>query len=51
MTVLVILVPAALALGIGALGLFLWCLRSEQYADLEGASWRILEDEGDAPLQ
>ena len=41
------LVPAAL--GLGGLGLlaFLWSLRSGQYDDLEGASWRALDDECD----
>lgn len=49
MSTLVFLVPIALALGAGALGAFLWSLRSGQYEDLEGAAHRILlDDENDA---
>lgn len=45
MNVLIILIPAALALGlIGLYGLF-WSLRSGQYEDLEGAAYRILQDD------
>ncbi len=44
---LLFLIP--LALGLGALGLaaFFWSLRSGQYDDLDGASMRILDEEGD----
>lgn len=45
MNVLVYLVPAALGLGLLALGAFLWSLRSGQYEDLEGAALRVLGDE------
>jgi cbb3-type cytochrome oxidase maturation protein len=50
MTSLAWLLPAALTLGlIGLLG-FLWALRNGQFDDLEGASWRVLEDgEPDVP--
>ncbi|MCH9808523.1 MAG: cbb3-type cytochrome oxidase assembly protein CcoS [Alphaproteobacteria bacterium] len=45
MTALSWLIPAALALGlIGLLG-FLWALRSGQFDDLEGAAYRILDDD------
>jgi len=47
MTSLLILIPAALALGLLGLAAFLWSLRSGQYDDLEGAASRILFD--DAP--
>lgn len=49
MNALVFLIP--IALGLGGLGLaaFLWSLKSGQYDDLEGASWRILED--DRPVE
>ena len=47
MNVLVILIPCSLGLGLLALGLFLWTIRSEQYDDPEGAAERILLD--DAP--
>jgi cbb3-type cytochrome oxidase maturation protein len=45
MNVLIYLIPAALALGLLALyGLF-WSLKREQYDDLEGAAYRILQDD------
>ncbi|MBL0373221.1 cbb3-type cytochrome oxidase assembly protein CcoS [Rhizobium sp. KVB221] len=49
MNALVFLIP--IALGLGGLGLvaFLWSLKSGQYEDLEGASWRILEDDQTPP--
>jgi cbb3-type cytochrome oxidase maturation protein len=49
MTGLLILIPAALALGAVGLGAFLWSLRSGQFDDLDGAAVRILTD--DAPPQ
>lgn len=42
---LIILIPAAICLGLLALATFLWTLRSGQYEDLKGASERILDDE------
>ena len=44
MTALVILIPAALVLGGIGLAAFLWCLRSGQFDDLDGAGMRILDD-------
>ena len=45
MNVLIFLIPAALALGLLALyGLF-WSLRRGKYEDLEGAAYRILQDD------
>ena len=50
MNVLVVLVPVSLLLGLGGLVAFLWTLKSDQYEDLEGDAWRILqEDEDDQP--
>lgn len=49
MTGLVFLIPIAIAMGLAALGAFLWALRTGQYDDLEGAGERILNDE-DADL-
>jgi len=43
--ILLILVPAALALGLIGLAAFLWSLRAGQYDDMEGAKWRILSDD------
>ncbi len=45
MTILVILVPLALALGALGLVAFMWSLRSGQYDDLEGAAVRVLSDD------
>jgi len=48
MTILGLLIPAALLLGLGGLVAFLWTVKSGQYDDLEGAAARILiEDEAD----
>ena len=51
MTALVWLVPIALLLGGLGLAGFLWSLRSGQFDDLEGAGWRALDDESDAPAR
>ncbi|MFN4230884.1 cbb3-type cytochrome oxidase assembly protein CcoS [Parvibaculum sp.] len=45
MNILVLLVPAALLLGLLGLVAFLWSLKAGQYDDLEGAAERILFDE------
>lgn len=50
MTVLLYLIPAALFLGVVGLGAFIWSLKSGQYDDLEGAAWRILQDD-DKPAE
>jgi cbb3-type cytochrome oxidase maturation protein len=39
------LLPLTLASAAGALALFLWCARSGQFDDLDGAAWRILSEE------
>lgn len=45
MTALSWLIPAALALGLlGLLG-FLWALKTGQFEDLDGAAYRILDDD------
>jgi cbb3-type cytochrome oxidase maturation protein len=49
MTALAWLIPVALLLGGLGLAAFLWSLRSGQYDDLEGASWRALMDQPEAP--
>ncbi len=48
MTALAWLIPAALVLGLLGLAAFLWALRSGQFEDLEGASWRAIQD-SDSP--
>jgi cbb3-type cytochrome oxidase maturation protein len=45
MTALAWLIPVALFLGLLGLAAFLWSLRSGQFEDLEGAAYRILEDD------
>ncbi|WP_454856701.1 cbb3-type cytochrome oxidase assembly protein CcoS [Rhizobium binxianense] len=45
MNMLLYLIPIALFMGALGLGGFLWSLKTGQYDDLEGASWRILDDE------
>lgn len=49
MSGLLVLIPIALFLGLGALAAFLWALQSGQYEDLKGASERILEDDPHLP--
>ncbi len=44
MTALAWLIPAALFLGLLGLAAFLWALRSGQFEDLDGASWRAIQD-------
>ena len=53
MTALAWLIPAALVLGLLGLAAFLWALRSGQFEDLEGASWRAIQDSDhpDAPTE
>ena len=45
MDILLFLIPVALLLGGIGLAAFLWCLKSKQYEDLEGAAHRILMDD------
>lgn len=42
---LIFLIPIALFLGLLGLGAFLWSMKSGQYEDLEGASYRALFEE------
>ena len=45
MDVLIFLIPIAIGLGLLGLFGFMWTLKSGQYDDLEGAKWRILDDD------
>ena len=45
MSALAWLIPIALGLGLVGLGAFLWALKSGQFDDLEGAAYRILDDD------
>ncbi len=49
MTALAWLIPAALFLGLLGVAAFMWALRSGQFEDLDGAAYRILEDETPEP--
>jgi cbb3-type cytochrome oxidase maturation protein len=49
MNMLIYLIPVALCLGGRGLLAFLWSLRSGQYEDLDGASWRAIDDGDDRP--
>ncbi|WP_072392241.1 cbb3-type cytochrome oxidase assembly protein CcoS [Hyphomicrobium sp. CS1GBMeth3] len=50
MSALAWLIPCALALGLLGLVAFLWALNSGQFEDLDGAGWRAIQDDSDAPL-
>ncbi len=45
MNILVILVPCSLLLGLLALAVFLWTIKSDQYDDPDGDANRILNDD------
>lgn len=45
MTVLLILVPLAVLLGLAGLAAFMWSLKSGQFDDLDGAAHRVLMDD------
>ena len=47
MTILFVLVPASVLLGIVALVGFVWTIRSDQYEDLHGDAMRILDEADD----
>ncbi|MCO5734814.1 cbb3-type cytochrome oxidase assembly protein CcoS [Rhizobium sp. SSA_523] len=51
MNMLIYLIPIALFLGALGLAGFLWSLRSGQYDDLDGAAWRVLEEDEDPGAQ
>ena len=42
-----LIIAAAFAFGLGALGVLLWTLGSNQYEDLDGAANRILIEDPD----
>ena len=49
MSVLIWMIPVAIAMGALGLAGFMWSLRSGQYEDMDGAAQRMLMDD-DAPL-
>jgi cbb3-type cytochrome oxidase maturation protein len=44
------LIPIALLMGFVGLMAFLWSLKSGQFDDLDGAAWRIIQDDEKKPL-
>ncbi len=50
MNVLAFLIPVALLMGLGGLIAFLWSLKSGQFDDLKGASYRALFEEDDISM-
>ncbi|MEX3314164.1 cbb3-type cytochrome oxidase assembly protein CcoS [Sulfitobacter maritimus] len=50
MTILHLLIPVTLVMGLTGLGAFFWSLRNRQYEDLEGDAERILYDNDDTPM-
>ena len=44
MTILYLLIPVAIIMGVIALAAFLWSVKSDQYEDLAGAAERVLND-------
>ena len=47
MDILILLIPAALFLGLVGLVAFMWTLRAGRYDDIEGISYRALFEEDD----
>ncbi|NDA47271.1 MAG: cbb3-type cytochrome oxidase assembly protein CcoS [Alphaproteobacteria bacterium] len=45
MNILIVLVPAALLLGLMGLAAFMWAMRANQFDDIEGSAHRILSDD------
>ena len=50
MSVLALLIPTSIGLGLIGLAAFLWSMRSGKYEDLSGSAERVLLDEEDWPL-
>ncbi|MBP7063668.1 cbb3-type cytochrome oxidase assembly protein CcoS [Ferrovibrio sp.] len=51
MSILLLLIPAALLLGLLGMACFIWALNSGQFDDPETAASRILFDDADAALR
>lgn len=50
MNVIFLLAPVSVALGLIAVGAFVWTLRAGQYDDIQGSAERVLiDDDDDAP--
>jgi cbb3-type cytochrome oxidase maturation protein len=44
MTILYLMIPVAIIMGVIALAAFLWSVKNDQYEDLAGAAERVLND-------
>lgn len=51
MSILTLLIPVTLIMGIIGLGAFFWSLRNGQYEDLAGDAERILFEDSETPLR
>lgn len=49
MWTIVFLIVVSLVLGIAAWLFFIWTVKSGQYDDIEGAKYRMLDDDEDGP--
>ena len=49
MTIIIYLIPVALALGLLGFGAFVWSIRSGQFDDMQGPAYRILDNDDDTP--
>lgn len=47
MDIIIYLIPIALFLGLVGLGAFIWSIKSGQFDDMDGAAWRVLDEDGD----
>ena len=43
MTALLVLIPVSIGMGLVGLGAFIWAIRHQQFDDLEGSAWRVIE--------
>ena len=50
MTILHLLIPVTILMGLTGLGAFFWSLKDRQYEDLAGDAERILHDDNDTPM-
>jgi cbb3-type cytochrome oxidase maturation protein len=49
MEVLPLIITVSLALVAGIAAVFIWAVRSDQFEDLEGPAWRMLQDDDSRP--
>jgi cbb3-type cytochrome oxidase maturation protein len=49
MEILPLIIAVSLVLVALIAGLFIWAVRSDQFEDLEGPAWRVLQDDDSRP--